>query len=144
MASSKSLNTQWTLSAPSPGLVSLIRWPWGANRTGTSIRPTGRAPYWELSLSGIDSVTIRLQLTRLPPSRVGWPLHHSAPSLIHALPLLGRPVSVCHWSTCGLPTKTRRQSIWWPSSRCTNFTPHSARLQLRSKRKIEINSVFEL
>ena len=32
------------------------------------------------------------------------------------------------------------QSIWWPSSRCTNFVLHSARLQLRSKRKIEINS----
>ena len=32
------------------------------------------------------------------------------------------------------------RSIWWPSSRCTNFIPHSARLQLRSKWKIEINS----
>ena len=32
------------------------------------------------------------------------------------------------------------RSIWWPSSRCTNFIPHSSRLQLRSKWKIEINS----
>ena len=30
-------------------------------------------------------------------------------------------------------------SIWWPLSRCTNFDPHSAALQVRRKRKIEIN-----
>ena len=48
---------------------------------------------------------------------------------------VGLEVELCIW-LC--------QSIWWPSSRCTNFTSHSARLQLPSKRKIEINSVFEL
>ena len=47
----------------------------------------------------------------------------------------GWEVELCIW-LC--------KSIWWSSSRCTNFTPHSARLQLRSKRKNDINSVFEL
>ena len=96
--SSKSPSIQWTLNAPSPRLFNLICWPWCANRSRTSIRPTGRALYWELSLSGIHSVTVRLQLTHLPPSRVSWPLHHSASSLVCALPLPGRQVPVCHWS----------------------------------------------
>ena len=56
--------------------------------------------------------------------------------IIHTLTLYctlsdGLEVKLCIW-LC--------QSIWWPSSRCTNFTPHSARLQLRRERKIEINS----
>ena len=53
-------------------------------------------------------MTVQLQPTRLPPSRVGWPLYHSAPSLVHALPFRGGQCQVSHWSTCGLPTKTRQ------------------------------------
>ena len=63
--------------------------------------------YWELSLSGIDSVMIRLQLTRLPTSRVGWPLHHSTPSLVWALPFPGGQCQSAAGPTCGLFIKTR-------------------------------------
>ena len=83
----------------------------------TLVRKSGRdkhSPYWKGTILRTipewnSSVTVRLQPTHLPPSRVGWPLHQSAPSLVRGLPLPGRPVSVCHWSTCGLLTKTRQE-----------------------------------
>ena len=81
----------------------------------TLVRESGRdrhSPYWNgtilRSIPEWNRLSDWLQLTRLPPSSVGWPLHHSALFLVRALTLPGRPVSVCHWSTCGLLIKTRQ------------------------------------
>ena len=73
----------------------------------TLVRESDRdkhSPYWKGTILRTIpewnrlSDCIWLQMTRLLPSRVGCRLHHSAPSLVCALTLPGRPVPVCHWS----------------------------------------------
>ena len=83
----------------------------------TLVHESGRdkhSPYWKgtilRTIPQWNRLSVRLQLTRLPPSRVGWALHHSAPSVVRTLPLPRRPVPVCHWSTCGQFIKTRHTS----------------------------------
>ena len=73
----------------------------------TLVRESDRdkhSPYWKgtilRTIPELNRLSdcIWLQMTRLLPSRVGCRLHHSAPSLVCALTLPGRPVPVCHWS----------------------------------------------